>query len=57
MKKYKVEMTQHQTFYAEVDAESLEQAEEFARNNLTPYDCEPDDYIEWEFNSAKEVTA
>ena len=57
MKKYKVEMTQYQCFYAEVEAESEEQAEEFARNNLTPYDCEPDDYIEWEFNSAKEATA
>lgn len=57
--KYKVHMTYHQHYYVEVEANTEEQARQRARFHLSPEDCEPDEYAEWEVYSiqAQEQTA
>ena len=59
MKTYIVRMNYTRAYFAEVQANSESEAEDIARFNMTPNDCEADDYAEWEVYStqAQEQTA
>lgn len=54
MTTYKVRKVYHQYYYATIEADSLEQAQERAEG-LTIQDCLPDDYADWEVYSVDAI--
>lgn len=54
MKIYKVRKVYHQYYYATIEADSLEQAQDRAEG-LTIQDCLPDEYADWEVYSVDAI--